>query len=228
MSTGTCPATYVVDVCGTLVQDDTTLGLLLVHFVRSRSRRPLRPHILSLLSARSSPARWAFVLLERVTGKHWLKRVLVGLLAGDKASDLDASGLIYARELLCRRRVAPVWERLRKTSRPNQVILASASLEPVVRALAELIGARYVASSLEVRGGVLTGRYIEDLTGRKEAAISLKFGPNALNEPFAAFSDNLSDRPLLSKAFYACVVLHRASHRARWTSLSADYVRVED
>lgn len=227
MSSSTRPTTFVVDVCGTLVQDDTTLGLLRCHFDRCEEGW-FRAVVLGMLTARGSPLRWAFVVLEKATGRHWLKHLLVRLLAGDQASALDESGRAYVQVLLTRRRVQPVWDRLSQVGRPDHIILASASLEPVVRALAEVMGARYVSSTLEVRNGVLTGRYVEDLTGQKESAIVRKYGEDALASPFAAFSDNLSDRPLLAKAGYACVVLHRESHRARWANLSADYVRVAD
>jgi phosphoserine phosphatase len=227
LTVGTPTATIVVDVCGTLVRDDTTLGLLGHHFAQSQ-RQPWRCHVLRLLTARMSPARWAFVVLEKMTGRHWLKHVLVRLLAGDSASELDASGATYAKELLSHQRVAPVWKFIGQAAFPEQVILASASLEPVVKALAQVMGARYVASTLEVRAGVLTGRYIKDLTGRKEEAITQKFGADVMQQPFAAISDNLSDRPLLAKACHACVVLHRESHRARWMNLPADYVKVTD
>lgn len=227
MSASKSPTTFVVDVCGTLVQDDTTLGLLRYHFDRFDGRS-FHSTVLSLLTARGSPLRWAFVVLEKATGRHWLKYLLVRLLAGDQASVLDESGRAYVQVLLSRRRVQPVWDRLGQVGQPDHIILASASLEPVVRPLAEAMGARYVSSTLEVRDGVLTGRYVEDLTGQKESAIVRKYGKDALASPFAAFSDNLSDRPLLAKAGYACVVLHRESHRARWSNLSADYVRVAD
>lgn len=226
MSSSNRPTTYVVDVCGTLVRDDTTLGLLRIHFSRNY-KRPLRSHVLRFLTAQVSPARWAFMILERLSGRHLLKHLLVRMLAGDRASDLDASGQVYAQELLDSRRVDPVWERIERASKPGELLLASASLEPVVKALAQRMGARYVSSTLEVSGDLLTGRYAEDLTGTKEAAILRKYGSDALAQPFAAFSDNFSDRSLLSKATYACVVLHREAHRARWGDLSAEFVQVK-
>ncbi len=216
--------TYVVDVCGTLVKDDTTLGLLRCHFARC-PERPLRIYILLMLTAVYSPLRLLFMVLEKLTGHHVLKHLLVRMLAGDKETALNESGQAYAQDLLKSRRIGPVWERLAEAS-PSQIILASASLEPVVKALAESMGTRFVASSLEVRDGLLTGRYLEDVTGKKEVAIERKYGPVALAEPFAAFSDNLSDRPLLAKAAIACVVLHCNTHRARWMNLPADYVGV--
>ena len=216
-----------MDVCGTLVREDTTLGLLGCHFARSRYR-PWRAYILRLLTTRISPARWTFVVLEKITCRHWIKYILVGLLAGEKASELDASGAAYAVQLLNYRRVDPVWNIIDLSSVSDQVILASASLEPVVKALACLMGARYVASTLEVRAGLLTGRYVKDLTGIKEEAIIQKFGSDVMMQPYVAISDNLSDRPLLAKARHAWVVLHRESHRDRWMNLPANYVKVTD
>ncbi len=227
MNATTIQSTFVVDVCGTLVQEDTTLGLLRYHFNRCEDGA-FRSALLSWLTARGSPLRWGFVVLEKATGRHYLKHLLVRLLAGVQASVLDESGRAYVDSLLNSKRVQPVWDRLSRVGQLDHIILASASLEPVVRALAEAMGARYVSSKLEVRDGVLTGRYVEDLTGHKESAIVRKYGQGALASPFAAFSDNISDRPLLAKACYACVVLHRESHRARWANLSADYVRVAD
>jgi phosphoserine phosphatase len=219
------PDVFIVDVCGTLVSHDTTIGLLRYHFARSQTRS-WRRYALGFFTARMSPARWAFVLLEKATGRHWLKFVLVRLLAKDTALDLDKSGEAYAQELLGHHRVKPVWERLRLITHPDQIILASASLEPVIKALADKIGARYVASVLEVRNGVLTGRYLEDLSGRKQQALERKFGPYVLQQPFIAISDNLSDRALLAMASQACVVLHRESHRGRWRNLPAVYIRL--
>lgn len=109
LNVGFTSATYVVDVCGTLVRDDTTLGLLKYHFARTK-RHPFRSCIFWLLTARICPARWAFVVLERIAGKHFLKHFLVRLLAGENMSELDASGAAYAKHLLSHRRVAPVWD----------------------------------------------------------------------------------------------------------------------
>jgi len=66
------------------------------------------------------------------------------------------------------------------------------------------------------------------LTGRKESAIAVKYGSTALSKPFTVFSDNVSDRSLLAKACHAYVVIHKESHRARWLSLSAEYLRISD
>lgn len=217
---------YVVDVCGTLVRDDTTAGLLAYHFKRT-PERPWRGALLLALTARRSPLRICFAVLEKLSGRHVLKHVLVGLLKGDSLDALNASAKEYARHLLDQRRVSNVWDRLAEPLESGRVVLASASLEPVVAALAAALGARHVASSLAAHHGVLTGAYTHDLTGCKESALTVKYGANVLSGQVCVISDNLSDRPLLEKAAQACVVLHKPAHRVRWSGLAAHFLLVD-
>lgn len=216
---------YVVDVCGTLVRDDTTLGLLQHHFARDAQRR-MRYRLYRALTARRSPLRLSFALAERLTGRHLLKHFAVRLLAGDKVETLNQSATEYAVLLLAERRVPSVWPLLEAPLQTGRVVLASASLEPVVASLAAATGARYVASALDQRNGVLTGRYAADLTGRKEQALVEKYGHGVLAGKMCAVSDNFSDRPLLEKAARSYVVLHRNSHRQRWLGLDATFLEV--
>lgn len=167
----------------------------------------------------------AIVILERVTGRHLLKHLLVAMLAGDEVNSLDSSARDYAQDLLARRRVAAVWQQLESFQGP--LVLASASLEPVVRALAETLGARQVSSSLASQDGRLTGRYRSDLTGRKPQALRTAFGDALLTMPYIAFSDNVTDMELLQGATQAFVILHRARHRSRWHDLSAEYLGID-
>lgn len=217
---------YVVDVCGTLVQDDTTLGLLRHHFERTKKRR-IRYALFKLMTARRSPVRLGFVVLERLTGRHLLKHAAVRLLAGDRVDALADSAMQYATVLLSERRVASVWKLIEQAACSGHVVLASASLEPVVACLASKIGARHVASQLEQLDCVLTGRYTSDLTGQKEQAMREKFGSDVLSGRVCAISDNFSDRALLTNAAEAFVVLHRQAHRQRWHALNATFLEVD-
>lgn len=214
---------HVVDVCGTLVRDDTTVGLLRFHLSRMANRW-IRKLLFKALTLRYSPIRIAFALFEKVTGRQQFKRLLVRTLAGDRVNDLEESARLYARELLDTRRVMRVWTKLETVDPRDRILLASASLEPVVRALADAIGARFVASRLEQRHGVLTGHFAEDLTGKKREAIARKFGENFLAHRYVAYSDNISDKELLLAASSACVVLRRAGHRQRWQGVAAEFV----
>lgn len=218
---------YIVDVCGTLVREDTTLGLLRHHFARIKSR-PIRYMLFIAMTARLSPLRWVFVLTEKLTGKYLLKHLVVRMLVGDKVAALNQSANAYAVQLLLNRRVPSVSSMIDTPLLSGRVLLASASLEPVVASLALLIGARYVASALEEKNGLLTGRYAIDLTGRKEQALVDKFGSGVLVGQVCAISDNFSDRPLLENADRAYVVLHRESHRKRWHGLDVIFLKVDE
>lgn len=217
---------YVVDVCGTLVRDDTTLGLLNYHFSREPRRR-VRYLIYQAITVGRSPLRLCFVIGEMLTGRHLLKHLAVRMLAGDKVIDLARSADEYAALLLSGRCVPSVWSLIQTPLQAGRVVLASASLDPIVAALASTIGARHVASTLEQRNGVLTGRFAVDLTGQKEQAMIRKYGHSVLTGQVCVISDNFSDRSLLEKAEKAYVVLHRASHRERWKALDATFLELE-
>lgn len=216
---------FIVDVCGTLVLDDTTLGLLRHHFKRG-GRYRIRPVLLGALTGRRSPLRFAFTIMEQLTGRHWLKHVVLLLLRGVSVAELDESAGEYAAELLVNRRVPSVWSLLDVPMASGRVVLASASLEPVVARLAGALGAEYVASTLAQRGDRLTGFYAMDLTGRKPKALADKFGASFLAGPMCVISDNFSDRPLLEKADCAYVVLHKETHRRRWAGFRAGFLQV--
>lgn len=214
----------VVDVCGTLVRDDTTLGLLRHHFAQYPSGRGL---LFRVMTARRSPVRLTFAAIEKVTGRHLLKHAVVRLLAGTPAPKLEKSAHSYASWLLQERRLPAVWQLLSNGLGIDSVVLASASLEPVVRQLALRMGVRYVASTLEERRGVLTGKYAKDLTGCKTQAIAEKYQGLLRSAPMYAISDNLSDRELLESASEAYVVLHRPSHRQRWSDIRAHFIETQ-
>lgn len=208
----------IVDVCGTLVRDDTTLGLLEWHFRRVRGWRLWG---LRLLASRRSPLRLAVAVAERISGQHLLKHLLVRWLKGDRPEDLAASAHGYASWLLTERRIRAVRNAMQGHAGP--LVLASASLEPVVAALAKGLDARFVASTLEVSDGRYTGRYNKDLTGKKPQALRSLLGMDAFGESMV-ISDNLTDRGLLESAGVAYVVLHKPSHRVRWAGLEAEYL----
>lgn len=176
------------------------------------------------MTARCGPVRWTFALLEWLTGRHIMKHWVVRLLSGTPVEHLEDSAREYAAWLLQERRVPSVWEVLSQRRDEDCIVLASASLEPVVRQLAQCMGVRHVASALEVRDGVLTGRYALDITGNKEQAVGQKYEGLLRSAPQRVISDNLSDRPLLERAAEAYVVLHRPSHRQRWAGMQAVFI----
>jgi len=216
---------YIIDVCGTLFFEDTTIGLLRFHFSRKGKNR-FRQFLMQALTSKASPFGLVFKLLERVLSRHILKHLLIRLVAGELESDFEMSAEKYVRELLLHRKIHHVWSKFESQTMPVQIILASASVEPVIKYLAITMGAEFVASKLEVVEGVLTGRFGDDISGRKEQAIKNKLSINLRLTSFVAISDNLTDKSLLMQATKAVVVLHRDRDRARWWPIDAEFLEV--
>lgn len=225
MTNNSSATLFITDVCGTLVYDDTTLGLLRVHFSQQPERQWRLP-MLRALTAHRSPFRLGVAVIERLTGKHVLKHLLVRMMKGDTVSSLESSAEIYAQWLLDHRKVPAVWNVITPAINDKHIILASASLQPIVSALAKQLGVRFVASELESSDGVLTGRYKNDLTGLKIKALSDVIGHDLSSSFYDAISDNITDQELLRGANRAYVVLHKASHKERWVGLTATYIRL--
>ena len=182
--------------------------------------------MLRALTAHRSPFRLGIAVIECLTGKHVLKHLLVRMLKDDTVSSLELNADVYAQWLLDNRKVPAVWNVVTPAIKDKHIILASASLQPIVSALAKQLGVKFVASELESSDGVLTGRYKRDLTGLKLQALSDLIGIDFSSRFYDAISDNITDRELLSGARRAYVVLHKASHKERWAGLTATYIRL--
>lgn len=209
---------HITDLCGTLVKDDTTLGLLEWHF--RRVNRTLPRLAVQGVRSRKSPIRWAFAIIERISGRHVAKRVLVGLLRGTSVNAIEVSATDYAAWLV-RERLNPAVMSLLKSKRCDAgglcvQVIASASLEPIVAAISRELDLPYVASRLEEEDGRLTGGYASDLTGRKEEALAMKFGEGVLTQLSLVVSDNFSDLSLMLRAEEAYAVVYSERQVGRW------------
>ena len=216
----------IADVCGTLVHDDTTLGLLRYHFRHGPGRAwRIRAAAFGVLSSR--PVHLGFAVLEKLTGRQIYKTRLIALLRGQPVAALDDSAGGYAAHLLAQGRCAPVTDAIAGAADAGRLVLASASLAPVVAALAAALDAPFVASRLGARDGVLTGRLDVDLTGAKAAALADLHGAPLAPGSYDMISDNFSDLGMLRDAADAVVVLRAPAHRARWDGkLAARFIEV--
>lgn len=215
----------VLDVCGTLFNEDTTIGLLAHHFRTSRFPR-WRYWTLVILSERWSPAFYVLTVLEALFARHLLKLLLVRMLRGDRVPVLESSAAQYAERLLRDEKIAPVWELINGQPDDYTWVLASSSLRPVVEALSRKLDVTFVASELEASDNLLTGRYSRDISGKKPEALQAVFGVPGTDWHYIAVSDNPGDRGLLENAEHAVVVVHKKRHLRRWDGFPATYIRL--
>jgi phosphoserine phosphatase len=205
----------VADVCGTLFREDTTIGLLRFHLRSSGFKSP-KKLFLEMLVSRKSPFFYFFYLAETFLGRPLLKHIVVLLLAGESVDSVAKSARFYSAHLLSNRKIQQVWALLGESFESGQVILASASIEPIVAALACQLDSSFVSSQLAIKDGRFTGRYSSDISGRKHTAIAKKYGIGILDQIKWVVTDNYSDYSLFNYACSAFVVVNSESRKLRW------------
>lgn len=179
--------TLVVDLCGTLVLENTTHGFL------------------KYLPANLGGDWYRLMLLSR-SGQaigHFFPRVehrrrLIGCLTGFKREWLEQQAGAYASVTLATKARTRVVRQV--LAAPEQAILASASIDVVVAAFASLLGvSTWVATELDYDdAGRCTGRIKNEATGCKLRRLEAKTGRSFSG--FQLITDNPEDTDLMSIA----------------------------
>lgn len=210
----------IVDLCGTLVRENTTHG-----FVR---RLPLpmltRLRVSAVLSHLGGS-------LYRRSGIDVRSRVLIPALRGLHSEVLRDCAVAYARDCLTQHN-NPIVLRAVQQARASgaKIILATASLDPIAAAFCDIlqldgfVSARLAFDSRNVCLGFLA----QDTTGQKLKYVCEQFGTN-IRDRFDVFTDNSEDVDLMTAAQQAYFIGHArmlpavaGSVRARITCLSAE------
>lgn len=152
----------IVDLCGTLVRENTTHG-----FLRALDRPQASWQRQALLS------RPGLALGDLFPGLGHRAR-LVGCLRGMERAELQRQAGRYAQAALQR---AGRHELIARVRASPSVVLASASLDVVVEAFAAALGIpRWVATELDYDAGVCLGTIRRDATGRKRELVEQLVG----------------------------------------------------
>jgi len=216
---------FVFDVCDTLFYSNTTFDFL--RFVLAQRGSTGKQTVLKLVSKKWSPAFIGLVAMQKVLGGDPVKAVALRLLAGLSRAELYELGRRFVAEFLPSRRIARTHELLASLApTATRVVLLSASLDPVIAALAEALGGvEFVSSQLEYDAqGICTGRLVHELTGKKPDA--LRDLLVSQNEPLrlAVATDNFTDHGLVSQAAVRYVVVHNAAAKQFWQELNPQFI----
>lgn len=216
---------HIFDVCGTLFLDNTTAGLLRwYHKVRGNRVRSIA---LELLYRVDSPLSWVVKVVERVSGVQLAKNLAVSTLRGELLVEVEQEAERYVDFLLAERAIPELLITLRQCKREDKrVVLASASINPIIRAVGFALEVPWVSSHLEEIDGRLTGRLTNDISGKKIASLIEVFGEGFFKDECFGYSDNFSDRELLKLCRHKTVVLHKRRHRGRWDIPDARFIEL--
>jgi phosphoserine phosphatase len=136
----------------------------------------------------------------------------------------EAAEWVVAEELWPKRRRVVLAELVEHQKQGHQVILASATYQPILEVFAARIGANAVGTPLEIADGQATGRILGKVSsGELKASRLMEFA--GVQKLHAAYGDTLADLPLLIRsenpvAVFPDLGLRREALARGWRILS--------
>lgn len=192
----------VFDICGTLYNSNTTFDFLLFYFKRNNR---IKFFLFKLCLSKFIKVFWKILSL---CGKQKIIRnFLIGFIKNEPVSKLDTEATLFVESYLELRKIAKVESLLNeKKSKSYKIIFASASIEPVVKAIAKKYKVdKAFYTELEKSHNLFTGKIKYDIEGRKHMSIETFKKDNKVEE-IIFFTDNKEDIQLILNSNHSNVV----------------------
>ncbi len=200
----------VFDVCGTLYRSNTTFDFLEFYW----KERKHRVFLLFFRLSRTMIGRIFWLILSNLYDRELFRRLAVRTLRGQIPSDVDDAARKFVKTVLPSKRISEVFILMDIYRRDGaEIVLLSASLDPVVKAIAsELNIRRYFCSLLEEKDRQYSGNYYEDIRGCKKEIFLNEIGECV---EFVFVTDNKEDLPLLEYSTLPYIVV-RKKYKKFW------------
>lgn len=213
----------VFDVCDTLFYSNTTFDFI-AYVLKSTSRTKYLA--LKALISRTSPVAWPLMVLAKLSKVDWQKKLALQLLKGITKEELYAYGRSFCQEYLNTCKIQQTHALLSQThAEGTLLLLLSASLDPVIAAVADSVGATFKSTELQYdKNGVFTGEIKKEMTGQKLNELK-----NILKDSdyhLTVATDNFTDRHLVEAAHKRYVVIYNEKARAYWQDLSPEFIQL--
>lgn len=168
------------DVCGTLFNVNTTFHF--IHWCHVRRKNKVKALYCRFLLSVFGKA------LNRFFGLS-LRKCFFSTIKGESKSDLYALANQYIDVLLDNHKIKEIFDIFESLVINYNVILVSASIDPIINMLSERFNLECYSSQLAYKQDKFTGDFYYDLKGDKQAIIKNK------DNNCAFYSDNLDDLP---------------------------------
>lgn len=183
--------TVIVDLCGTLILENTTHG-----FLKSLSFPCHTAWWIRLLQGRTGR------IFNRIAGRDAAREWQVGALRGWSRTVLANKARTYACAAIDGKLSITLWSDLMKARGEGaRIYLVTSSLQPIAEAVVDALSLDgYIASTLEFDSASrCTGRILTDVTGRKWQMIC-QLLPDVLSTEITVYTDNPEDTDLKQAA----------------------------
>jgi phosphoserine phosphatase len=203
----------VADICNTLYDSNTTYDFIW-YCMETRKLPAARNLLHKLLLQRTSPLFWGIGIVQKLINIDLFKMIVVRFLKGRTVSEVSEWADQFYQEYLETRKIAPSLALLQNYD-PADVILASATLQPIASSIAAHLGiTRFLSTELELKAGKYTGRILSELSGKKLAAF------NHLHQGLeieAVITDNPTDKELMHQAKKRFAVCYNKKQEQFWS-----------
>lgn len=213
---------YIFDVCDTLYYSNTTFDF--IKFVFKKKNSKFKLFLFNIYTYKYSPLFILFFLMQKVNNIDYSKLACLNLMQGYTKSRLEQYANQFYKEHLVKNKITETHILLEKAIFENQnICLVSASIDPVVKAIALQLNICYKSSELKYENEVFTGKLSKELKGKKQEKISVL---NSGDEDLIVVTDNFSDRALMEKATKCYAVIYKPEDLEYWKDLNPNYIKL--
>jgi HAD superfamily phosphoserine phosphatase-like hydrolase len=222
--TATEPELFVFDICDTLFYSNTTFDF--IKFVLQEKGWTGKIRQFKSFTRKSSPVFVGLYILQKFSKQDWPKKLCLRLLKGLSKEELFQFGEAFEKHFLTSRLVEKTHQMLNQLKKEGkQVVLISASIDPVVAAIAKALEVDFRCSELAYdKQGYFTGALKHEMTGQKRTAVRLMLSSE--DALFAVATDNFSDRGLVEAACQRYVVVYNEKALNYWQDLKPEFIKL--
>ena len=195
-------AVTVVDVCWTMYRSNTTFDFI------NFANRFYRRNKLSLFFLNNSIFKIFILLVGRIFNLDIYRWLFIFTLKGFTYDELYKVANDFYDLFLIENKIDYTFDIVNEISCNEDIVLCSASLDIVVKVIAERLNFKYYASELEFVNGVCVGKLKNDLLGKKNEL----FDGLTLS---LVVTDNLTDIKLIQKSA-SSIVLSTQKNKKFW------------
>lgn len=214
---------HIFDICGTMFQSNTTYDFLLFYFKRNNSVKHFW-----LKACFTIFAKIIWTIFARIGWSKKVRQFLLSFLKNEPVLIVKKEAIAFADYLFEYRIIPETHLRLNKALQNlnNEVWLVSASIEPVVSAIAShFINTQFLATELEVVNGFYTGVINIDLEKRKAAILREKLIISSDTE-MISYTDSMNDSDLVELSYSAFIVCPH-NEEQKWRNKFPDHIKLE-
>ncbi len=197
-----------VDLCFTIVKENTTFKF--IKYVIQKEGMTIQKILYALYMSKFFSV-WQSIVKPT---KYTRSKLLLKLLTGVKRDVIEDHAHEYAKNALSYNSRENVINKIKDAQECGvHVTILSASIDPVVKAFANILSTDYICSTLAYKNKLVTGTLKFDMTGQKSRYVSTALHTTMI-------TDNFEDIEMQNTIDEFYIVLKQRSHKKIWDRVS--------